>query len=69
MDNNGTLDAKELLLTMEKCGAKGVTLEDAGKMIEHADESRDGMLDYEEFLVCMVDKRAGWQWWWKKKKK
>ena len=63
-DHSGLVDAKELMGVLKKLGTK-MSIDDAQKMIASADESRDGQLSFDEFLVCMTEKKAGWQLWWK----
>lgn len=55
MDGNGTIDEKELRVTMKKLGEK-LSDEDIRAMIRAADKNGDGKIDYEEFIKMMLAK-------------
>lgn len=51
MDGNGTIDEKELRVTMNKLG-ENLSDDDVRAMIHAADRNGDGKIDYEGKVLC-----------------
>ena len=55
-DSNGLITYQELYLVMTQIG-EGLTIEDCQDIIAAGDRDNDGMLNFDEFIRMMIDKK------------